>query len=223
MLRFERKFWGDGFRRVAGVDEAGRGPLAGPVVAAAVVLDRTLAEAEEHGILREVTDSKKLSPSTRESLCAVLTSLPSVEIGIGVAEVDEIDALNILRATHLAMARALQALPSLPDHALVDGLAVPNLPCSSTAIVKGDARSLSIAAGSIVAKVARDRRMREVDKQYPQYGFAKHKGYGTAAHVQALLEFGPCPEHRLTFRPVHDAVGLRRRAAESGESDDWWG
>jgi ribonuclease HII len=222
LLRFERKFWGEGCLRLAGVDEAGRGPLAGPVVAAAVVLDRAFAEDEEHGILREVTDSKKLSPATREALYAILTSLPSVEIGIGVAEVDEIDALNILRATHMAMARAVQALPSLPDRLLVDGLAVPNLPCASTAIVQGDARSLSIAAASIVAKVVRDRRMRETDKLYPQYGFAQHKGYGTAAHVQALLEFGPCPEHRRTFRPVQDAIGLRRRAEQSDAPDDGW-
>jgi ribonuclease HII len=219
LLRFERKFWSEGLSRLAGVDEAGRGPLAGPVVAAAVVLDRTLAEAEEHGILREVTDSKKLSPATREALYDVLAGLPSVEIGVGEADVDEIDAINILHATHLAMARAIRALPSLPDRVLVDGLAVSNLPCASTAIVRGDAQSLSIAAASIVAKVVRDRCMRETDKRYPQYGFAQHKGYGTAAHVQALLEFGPCPEHRRTFRPVHDAIGLRRRAGQSGMPD----
>lgn len=214
MLRFERKLWNQGCERLAGVDEAGRGPLAGPVVAATVVFDRAFAEAEEHGLLSRITDSKKLSPAMRESLYDLLENLPSVQIGIGMAEVREIDELNILRATHVAMARAILNLPSLPGHVLVDGLPVCGLPCPSTAIVKGDQKSLSVAAGSIVAKVVRDRLMTELDRRYPQYGFARHKGYGTAAHMQALLEFGPCPEHRMTFRPVRDAVELRRRAGQ---------
>lgn len=214
MLRFERKLWNQGCERLAGVDEAGRGPLAGPVVAATVVFDRAFAEAEEHGLLSRITDSKKLSPAMRESLYDLLENLPSVQIGIGMAEVREIDELNILRATHAAMARAILNLPSLPGHVLVDGLPVCGLPCPSTAIVKGDQKSLSVAAGSIVAKVVRDRLMTELDRRYPQYGFARHKGYGTAAHMQALLEFGPCPEHRMTFRPVRDAVELRRRAGQ---------
>lgn len=222
MLRFERKLWNQGCEPVGGVDEAGRGPLAGPVVAATVVFERAFAEAEEHRLLSRITDSKKLSPATRESLYALLQGLPFVQIGVGMADVREIDTVNVLRATHAAMARAILALPSVPAHVLVDGLPVAGLPCPSTAIVKGDAKSLSVAAGSIVAKVLRDRLMMELDRRYPEYGFARHKGYGTAAHMQALLEFGPCPEHRMTFRPVGDAVDLRRRAErESAGFAEW--
>jgi ribonuclease HII len=202
---------------VAGIDEAGRGPLAGPVVASAVVLDRAFAEAEERGLLDGLTDSKQLSEAARESFYRILTASAAVQIGVGIADVEEIDALNILRATHVAMGRAVAALPSLPDHALVDGLAVKGLPCPSTAIVRGDSRSLSIAAASVVAKVVRDGRMRELDRLYPRYGFAQHKGYGSPAHVQALFEYGPCPIHRRTFRPVRDAAAIRARAA--GGSD----
>lgn len=217
MLEFERRFWNEGCGRLAGIDEAGRGPLAGPVVAAVVVFDRAFAEAEEHGLLRHVTDSKQLSPSAREAAYRLLLeAAAAVEIGVGMADAEEIDRLNILRATHAAMARAVRALSRPPEHALVDGLAVSGLPCPSTPIVGGDAKSLSVAAASIVAKVVRDARMRELDRLYPQYGFAQHKGYGTAAHAQALLEYGPCPEHRLTFRPVQDAIGLRYRAASAG-------
>lgn len=212
MLQIERKFWALGWRRLAGVDEAGRGPLAGPVVAAAVILGRDVAESQEFGLLKGLTDSKQLSPALRETFLNRLQNLPRVEIGIGVADEKEIDAMNILRATHAAMARAIRDLSSLPDYIIVDGLAVPGLPCPSTAIVQGDAQSLSIAAASVAAKVVRDKRMVELDRLYPQYGFAQHKGYGTAAHVQALLEYGPCPIHRRSFRPVRDAEQLRARA-----------
>ena len=208
MLQFERQFWDQGYVRLAGVDEAGRGPLAGPVVAAALVFDRAFLEAELFGLLQGITDSKALTGQQRDAFYLVLTQRCPASIGVGLADVAEIDSLNILRATHLAMARALQLLSPLPDLALVDGLPVSGLPCPSRAIVKGDARSLSIAAASIVAKVTRDRLMVELDRQYPQYGFARHKGYGTRAHMKALLEYGPSPIHRRSFRPVQDAARI---------------
>jgi ribonuclease HII len=211
LLRFERECWAQGWRRVAGVDEAGRGPLAGPVVAAAVVFTREAAEAGAAGPLAGVRDSKQVAPDARERLFRLLHDLPGVEIGIGSADVEEIDRLNILRATHAAMARAVNALPSLPDHILVDGLPVRGLPCASTPIVSGDALSFSIAAASIVAKVFRDALMCELDRLYPQYGFARHKGYGTSDHIQALFEFGPSPAHRRSFRPVREAAAIRER------------
>ena len=209
MLQFERQAWENGAVHLAGVDEAGRGPLAGPVVAAALVFDRAFLEAEQYGCLQFINDSKSLSPSQREDSYALLTGSCPCAIGIGVSDVSEIDSLNILRATHLAMARALNALSLLPDFALVDGLPVPGLPCRSQAIVRGDGRSLSIAAASIVAKVSRDRMMLELDSQYPGYEFARHKGYGTQIHMEALLRLGPCPAHRRSFRPVQEAMRLR--------------
>ena len=214
MLRFERQCWRDGNVRVAGLDEAGRGPLAGPVVAAAVVIERCGLETEEHGRWAGLTDSKLLSAARREHYFGLFEELDGVEIGVGVADHTEIDELNILRATHTAMARAVLNLPTLPDHVLVDGLAVKGLPCASTAIVRGDSRSLLIAAASVVAKVVRDRCMCALDRLYPRYGFAGHKGYGSRAHIQALFEHGPCAIHRRTFRPVREAAEIRRRAAE---------
>ncbi len=216
MLQFERQAWDRGIGRLAGVDEAGRGPLAGPVVAAAAILDRAFLESEQYGLLRDIDDSKTLSESQRESAFAFLTERAPMIFAVGVADVAEIDQLNILRATHLAMARALNALSPLPDLALVDGLPVKGLPCPSLAIVDGDARSLIIAAASIVAKVTRDRLMQTLDRQYPAYGFARHKGYGTKAHMQALFEFGPCPAHRRSFRPVQDALRIRESGRPGG-------
>ena len=213
MLLFERQLWDRGIRRVAGVDEAGRGPLAGPVVAAAVCFNRDFLEAEQYGLLQSVNDSKRLTASLRELLFGhLMTEWPCL-VGIGTAGVDEIDSLNILRATHVAMGRALRAISPLPEVALVDGLPVPGLPCESVAVVRGDGRSLSIAAASIVAKVTRDRLMAELDARYPDYQFARHKGYGTQVHMQALLEHGPCPEHRRSFRPVQEALRLRTSGA----------
>lgn len=209
MLLFERQLWDRGIRRVAGVDEAGRGPLAGPVVAAAVCFDRAFLEAEQYGCLRLVNDSKRLTAAQRDALFKRVTGEWPCAVGIGMASVAEIDSINILRATHVAMARALRALVPLPDAALVDGLPVPGLPCESMAVVHGDGRSLSIAAASIVAKVTRDRLMVELDVRYPGYGFARHKGYGTQVHMKALLDHGPCPEHRRSFRPVQEATRLR--------------
>lgn len=209
MLQFERQAWENGAVRLAGVDEAGRGPLAGPVVAAALVFDRAFLESEQYGLLQFINDSKSLSPSQRDASYVLLTGSCFCVIGVGVADVSEIDSLNILRATHLAMARALESLSPLPDFALVDGLPVPGLPCRSQAIVRGDSRSLSIAAASIIAKVSRDRMMLELDSQYPGYEFARHKGYGTQIHMEALLKLGPCPAHRRSFRPVREAMRLR--------------
>ena len=215
MLQFERQSWDQGFARLAGVDEAGRGPLAGPVVAAALVFDRAFLEAEQFGRLQGITDSKALTESQREEFHLLLSAHCPVSIGVGLAGAAEIDSINILRATHLAMARALQALSPPADFALVDGLPVSGLPCPSRAIVKGDARSLSIAAASIVAKVTRDRIMQQLDREYPCYGFARHKGYGTRTHMEALLEYGPCPVHRRSFRPVQDAARIHDRGEDS--------
>ena len=216
MLQFERQAWGQGVTRLAGVDEAGRGPLAGPVVAAAVVFDRVFLEAEQYGCLGSVNDSKILTESQREALYARITGGWPCVFRVGVAGTDEIDRLNILRATHLAMARALAAISPAPDFALVDGLPVPGLPCPSLSVVHGDGRSLSIAAASIIAKVTRDRMMMELHQRYPEYGFARHKGYGTKVHLQALLELGPCPEHRRSFRPVQEALRLHRSGSSAG-------
>ena len=200
-LQPEREAWAEGFLRVAGVDEAGRGPLAGPVVAAAVLMDRSLLESDLHGVFPGLTDSKQLSAARRAVLFDLIAGHGSVRQGIGQATVEEIDRINILRATHVAMRRALEALGPC-DMALVDGLPVPGLPVASRALVGGDARSFSIAAASILAKVTRDRLMDDLDRRYPCYGFARHRGYGTAAHLQALRIHGPCPEHRRSFAPV---------------------
>jgi len=188
---------------VAGLDEAGRGPWAGPVVAACVTLPAT--DGESHGDLDGLTDSKRLSPARRERFFSILRSLPGVAIGVGWASAGEIDRINILRATHRAMARALAAIRPTPDFVLIDGLPVPDLPLPSRAIVHGDALSLSIAAASVVAKVIRDHRMLALDRRHPGYGFAIHKGYGTAVHRAALRQLGPCPIHRRSFRPVVEA------------------
>ena len=203
MLRHERAAWVDGFSCVCGIDEAGRGPLAGPVHAAAVVFDRDFLERESTASLSRLTDSKQLTAAQRDAFYALLSSYPSARIGLGVASVEEIDTLNILNANYLAMRRAVAALGvPQPDLALVDGNPVKGLPISHRAIVKGDASSLSIAAASIVAKVTRDRWMDAQDALYPGYGFARHKGYGTHEHLDALRRLGPCPIHRRTFGPV---------------------
>jgi ribonuclease HII len=197
-LSRERALRARGFLLVAGVDEAGRGPLAGPVVAAAVILPDDFA-------LDGLTDSKKVSAAKREKMHAALTTTAGILWAVAEAVVEEIDRLNILRATHLAMARAIESLPGKPGHALVDGLPVRGLPVDHTAIVEGDTLSLSIAAASIIAKVTRDRLMVELDAQFPQYGFARHKGYGVREHLDALRKHGPCPAHRRTFAPVAQA------------------
>ncbi len=201
-LAFERALWDRQVRRVAGVDEAGRGPLAGPVVAAAVVLPHSLHETGVPSEWRRLNDSKQLTPRQREAYFTLLLACNQVLSGIARVEAAQIDRLNILRATHLAMSLALDQLRPGPQHALVDGRPVPGLRCPHTAIVKGDARSYSIAAASVLAKVTRDRIMLEYDRQYPEYGFAEHKGYPTSAHLAALERHGPCPIHRRSFAPV---------------------
>lgn len=219
MLEYERRLWLQGMRRVAGVDEAGRGPLAGPVVAAAVVFDPEFIEAEEKRLFLLLTDSKQLSVRQRQDFFILLTGSPMVQIGVGFAGVAEIDSINILRATHQAMIRAVLNLSPAAGHILVDGLPVPGLPCASTAIVKGDARSLSIAAASVIAKVTRDKWMEELGLAHPEYYFHKHKGYGTALHIRALLKHGPMVQHRRTFRPVRDIEDIRMRLSHAGEAN----
>ncbi len=180
---------------VCGIDEAGRGPWAGPVSAAAVIWPAGVAVPEG------VTDSKKLSPARRDALFDAI--MARAHVGIGEASVEEIDALNILRATMLAMARAVAALPVVPDHALIDGNRLPpGLPCPATTLVKGDALSLSIGAASIIAKVHRDRIMEAADLRFPGYGFARHMGYGTPEHHEALQRLGPTSFHRTSFSPI---------------------
>ena len=187
--------------RVAGVDEAGRGPLAGPVVAAAVMF----REAPPEGLAALLDDSKRLSAARRDLAFAALAAARgagALEYGIGAASAAEIGALNILRATWLAMARALARLPAPPDLALVDGKTAPPLPCPVRMVIGGDGRSLSIAAASILAKVTRDRAMARLDRRWPGYGFAAHQGYPTALHRAALARLGACPHHRRGFGPV---------------------
>lgn len=189
---------GDGFRTVCGVDEAGRGPWAGPVVAGAAILDVDLLSVE---LCDGLDDSKKLKPAAREALFEALKS--EARIGVGIAEVNEIDELNILQATLLAMRRAVDALGSPhPDFALIDGNRPPQLTCPLRTVVKGDSLSLSIAAASIIAKVTRDQMMAELDVQYPGYGWARNAGYGTKEHQAALARLGVTPAHRKSFAPI---------------------
>ncbi len=204
MLQYEHETWQDGYRAVAGVDEAGRGPLAGPVVAAAVVMEPGFLVREEGASLRLLTDSKKITARRRDLFFDLLTASAEVRYAVAIVDAAEIDATDILRATHCAMARALAGISPAPDFALVDGRPVPGLPCASRAVVRGDGASLSIAAASVLAKVTRDRFMQDLDRRYPQYGFARHKGYGTRAHLDALRAYGPSPCHRRSFAPVKD-------------------
>ena len=194
-LRLERELIESGTEPVAGIDEAGRGPLAGPVAAAAVILP----SGYRHELL---DDSKKLTARRREALFEEITTDPGICWGLSFVEVPEIDGLNILRATHAAMGRAALDLGSRPAFCLIDGLDVPRFPLASRGVVKGDGISFSIAAASIIAKVSRDRRMQELAEEFPVYGFEKHKGYGTKAHLEALRRHGPCREHRRSFAPV---------------------
>ena len=198
-LNHERGLRQQGWLRVAGIDEAGRGPLAGPVVAAAVVLP----DGFHH---EELNDSKKLTERARERLFAELTSHGEIGWAFAIVEAEEIDRLNILNATHEAMRRAFAALLFAPDHALIDGLPVLPFPIPQTALVGGDGLSFSIAAASVIAKVTRDRIMVEMEARYPAYGFAQHKGYGTALHLAKLRAHGPCAIHRKSFSPVQQAL-----------------
>lgn len=184
---------------ICGIDEAGRGPWAGPVVAAAVILP---AKKRPKGL----ADSKQLSAEAREELALAIRACAAVSVGM--ASPDEIDQINILQATYLAMRRAFDGLPERPVAALIDGNSAPELPCPIEMIIDGDAYVASISAASIIAKVERDRMMVEFCAQYPGYAFAKHKGYGTPEHQKALAALGPCPIHRRSFKPVRDAAGL---------------
>lgn len=192
---YEKKLIARGFARVAGVDEAGRGPLAGPVAAAAAILPASFS-------CPALNDSKKLSKKLREDLYLRITEDPEVIWSVALVEEAEIDSLNILRATHRAMGLALSGLAVQPDIALIDGLPVKGLSVGHESLVKGDGLSLSIAAASVIAKVTRDRIMTSIDEEFPEYGFIRNQGYGTREHLEALNKHGPCRHHRRSFQPV---------------------
>lgn len=198
LLQLEQEKFRAGFRFVVGIDEVGRGPLAGPVVAAAVGFPQGAA-------IPKVNDSKQLSEEAREFLDGEIRKVPGVRIAVAVVGVAVIDEINILQATHLAMRQAAEQITEA-DCLLVDGLPVRNLPVESFNVIKGDSKSASIAAASIVAKVYRDRLMTELDKEYPGYGLAENKGYGTAAHLAALKKLGASAIHRRSFGPVRDVI-----------------
>jgi ribonuclease HII len=197
-LHFEEQAMCQGYRLVAGVDEAGRGPLAGPVVAAAVILPKEFD-------LPGLNDSKKLSAKKRESLFSLIR-IQAVTVGVGVVPAPEIDELNILQASLKAMVLAVRRLRISSDYLLVDGITPVPLSLPQKILKQGDSRSLSVAAASVVAKVVRDRMMTAYDRLYPGYGFAKHKGYGSAQHRAFIARLGPCPLHRRTFRGVREYV-----------------
>ena len=192
MCELESALWGNGYTHIAGLDEAGRGALAGPVIAAAVILPDKM-------LIRGVNDSKQLKPAERERLFSVITCA-ATGVGVGRSAPEVIDGINIRQANLLAMQEAVDTLPCVPEHLLIDGIDTIDWPGEQTTVVGGDAKSLSIAAASVIAKVTRDRIMVAYDEVYPEYGFAKHKGYGTAAHIDALKTFGMCPIHRRSFR-----------------------
>src|SRR4030088_2847550 len=198
-FRYEKKLRAIGFIRIAGIDEAGRGALAGAVVAAAVILP----EKFRHG---KLNDAKQLAPEVREEVYVDLTSNVEIAWAIGIIDHAEIDRINILRATHRAMRAAPAALASPPEHVLIDGLPVFPFPLPQTAIIDGDCYSKSIAAASVIAKVTRDAIMRDFCARFPEYCFSQHKGYGTELHLIKLHEHGPCPIHRRSFEPVAQPV-----------------
>jgi ribonuclease HII len=199
MLNFERVLWKSGIRSVAGVDEVGVGPLAGPVVAAAVIFPPGTE-------LAGVDDSKQLEPEQRVKLAAAIRQ-SATAIGVGLAEVSEIDHLNIYHAALLAMRRAIEALSLKPEHLLIDARVIPGIAIPQNSFNKGDGINFSIAAASIIAKTHRDRLMEELEKTYPGYGFAQHKGYGTSEHQNAIRGLGPCPIHRLSYPFIRELCG----------------
>jgi ribonuclease HII len=200
-LSHETDLWRKGLSIVAGVDEAGCGPLAGPVVAAAVVFPCSWADTGLFSKLRGLNDSKQLTGEQREKFFSILASHPDIRHGIATVDVEMIDRINIRQAAWRAMNMALDQLDPHPEHVLIDGLRIRWLTYPQTALVQGDARSYSIAAASVLAKVTRDRLMREYDQLYPGYGFAEHKGYATPQHYAAINAHGPCPIHRRSFAP----------------------
>lgn len=199
LLVMERDFHNKGFSFVAGVDEAGRGPLAGPVVAGAVIF-------LDYSKIPQVFDSKQLSESAREELFEMLTTSENVIYAFCEVDNNEIDRINILQATHLAMRTAVDKLSQKPDFVLIDGNPVKSMPYPNLSVVKGDAKCAAISAASIIAKVHRDREMCKYAELYPEYGFELHKGYGTAAHIEAIRQYGPCPIHRKTFAPIKEML-----------------
>jgi ribonuclease HII len=204
LLFFERSARAAGARRIAGLDEAGRGPLAGPVVAAAVVLPEDL-------LIPGVRDSKQLNEDQRESLYVLITS-SAIAYGIGVVDERTIDDVNIREASIIAMERALEAITPAPDHLLIDGnFTLPRIPLPQRPIIKGDCLSHSIAAASILSKVTRDRLMRDLHERYPQYNFQKHKGYGTKEHIELIRLHGPCVAHRKSFQPIAEMLRASSR------------
>jgi ribonuclease HII len=200
-LSYERDLWQKGLTVVAGVDEAGCGPLAGPVVAGAVVFPCAWLEEGLAGALRGLNDSKQLTEAQREKYYAILTTHADIRWAVALVDVETIDRINIYQASHRAMNLALDQLQPPPEHVLVDGRPVKSMRFPNTPLVKGDARSYSIAGASVLAKVTRDRLMREFDQLYPGYGFADHKGYGTPQHLAAIQSLGPCAIHRRSFAP----------------------
>ncbi len=195
MSVYEEAAYQQGYKILAGVDEAGRGPLAGPVVAAACILPQGL-------LIAGINDSKKLTPKARERLFQCLTSNPSIVYAVGIIEADEIDRLNIYQATIFAMRQAIEKLKTGPDYLLVDGMSLSYTDLFCKKIIKGDQLSQSIAAASIIAKETRDRIMRKHHAHWPDYGFDQHKGYATAKHLEAIRNYGPCPIHRCSFDPI---------------------
>ncbi|MEI7938409.1 MAG: ribonuclease HII [Verrucomicrobiota bacterium] len=206
-LSYERELWQQGLTVVAGVDEAGCGPLAGPVVAGAVVFPCAWLEAGLAGALRGLNDSKQLTEAQREKYYAILTTHADIRWAVALVDAEMIDRINIYQAAHRAMNLALDQLQPPPDHVLVDGRPVKSMRFPNTPLVKGDARSYSIAGASVLAKVTRDRMMREFDQLYPGYGFAEHKGYGTPQHLAAIQSLGPCAIHRRSFAPFRPVAG----------------
>ncbi|MBC8096304.1 MAG: ribonuclease HII [Akkermansiaceae bacterium] len=205
-LSYERELWQQGSTLVAGVDEAGCGPLAGPVVAAAVVFPSGWLESGLCSKFRGLNDSKQLTEEQREKFFSVLTTHPEVRYAISTVSVEMIDQINIRQAAWRGMNLALDQIQPRPEHVLVDGLKIKWLPYPQTALVQGDARSYSIAAASVLAKVTRDRQMLEYDRLYPGYGFAEHKGYATPKHYAAIKQLGACPIHRRSFAPFRQVV-----------------
>jgi ribonuclease HII len=206
LLTFERPLWDQGIERIAGVDEAGVGPLAGPLVAAAVILPRDLRP-------RGLDDSKKLDEPARDRLAAEVKA-GALAWAVGVASPEEVDRLNPYQAGLLAMRRAVEGLAARPQHLLVDARRIPDVGVPQQGIVKGDSRSLSIAAASVVAKTTRDALMVEAEARWPGYGFARHKGYGAPEHLEALRRLGPCPIHRRSYAPVAEVLGVMPRQGE---------
>lgn len=202
LLKYEKKLYNKGIKLIAGTDEVGRGPLVGPVVAAAVILPCNY-------YLEGLNDSKKLTEKKREKFFDIIMQ-DAISVGIGIVGPEKIDEINILEASRLAMKIAIEDLDIKPEHVLSDAMKLHNIDIPYTDIIHGDALSLSIAAASVIAKVTRDRMMYDLDKEYPQYGFAKHKGYPTKAHLDALEKYGVLDNYRFTYKPVSDLINRRK-------------